>query len=83
MRGYRENEEGDVVLTMSRQDFERVISLLATATGELACEMKGLDPIQKREAIQRVQRAIALTDRINAGNPRWRQYPISAEERLP
>ena len=63
-RGYKELENGDVQITMSRVDFESVLCTIGIGAGWRATT----------GAATAIERAHALLDNINAGNPHWRPY---------
>jgi len=60
---YRE-ENGQVVLTMSREDYERVLMALGMATG---ASMQGRGPLAMRVIVP-------LLNRLNEGNPNYTPY---------
>jgi hypothetical protein len=64
---YRE-ENGQVVLTMSREDYEALIFRLGLATGYLM-----------REGAQRhqIDRELELLNRLNQGNPNYTPYEVA------
>lgn len=59
---YRE-ENGQVVLTMSREDYDQLIKMVATATVHFWPDTIWI---------------LALLNRLNEGNPDWRPYRIPA-----
>jgi hypothetical protein len=68
---YRE-ENGQVVLTMSRQDFERLLLCLGGAVGA-ACL---IDPW-----VLSINEVFELINRINEGNPNYTPYSIPVEQK--
>jgi hypothetical protein len=69
-RGYSENENGDVVLTMTRDDFKVIIRALGFYTFQVD---RGPDGVYQRIALPEV---FELVNRINEGNPHFRPYEI-------
>lgn len=63
---YRE-ENGQVVLTMSREDYESLLLFLGYATGAAAI----------RGEFREGDSIIALTNRLNTGNPNYKPYEIA------
>lgn len=63
MRGYSENEAGDVVLTMSREDYNQLLMMLGTAT------VAKRSPWTPRICLE-------FVNRLNAGNPKFRPYEV-------
>lgn len=64
-RGYSRSGDGDVVLTMSRDDYEMVMLRLGAAAWQFG-----------------VTQTCLLVNRLNVGNPAFRQYltrPCEAE----
>ena len=61
---YRE-ENGQVVLTMSREDYERVVFSLGLATGFMLQDGGNGDSMR------------ALLNRINEGNPNYTAYDLA------
>lgn len=66
---YRE-ENDQVVLTMSKIDYERVLMCLGAAAG-LAIQGKG--PLNSRVVFE-------LTNRLNEGNPHYTPYQVEARD---
>jgi hypothetical protein len=64
--GWRETKDGNVVLTMTRDDWERLLMVLGQAGGV----------IDVREGRRFLYRHLALMNRINAGNPNWTAYGV-------
>lgn len=64
---YAEDDQGNVVLTLSRDDFENLLLALGNATGAVSRDRTHF------------MRLIALTNRINEGNPHFSPYDIPAE----
>jgi hypothetical protein len=68
--GYSENERGEVVLTMSRDDYQNLLLALGQAVG-LA--------LRDGESA-RATRGFLLVNRLNEGNPRFTPYNVLEEE---
>jgi hypothetical protein len=66
--GYSENERGEVVLTMTMDDWQSLIMALGFAAG-------GADKARHPGYFQRV---LALTNRLNEGNPRFTPYEVES-----
>ena len=64
---YRE-ENGQVILTMSRDDFERVLMRLGAATG-LAIQ-------RSANLAETLYDELALLNRLNEGNPNFTPYKL-------
>jgi hypothetical protein len=60
---YRE-ENGQVILTMSREDYERVLMVFGAATAAFLSRSGDLGWV------------LSLLDRINEGNPHYRPYTV-------
>jgi hypothetical protein len=65
--GYRE-EDGYVVLTMTRHDYEGLLLMLGWAPGTMA-----------REHFGNLRAHIGLVNRLNAGNPNFTPYAAGEE----
>ena len=65
---YRE-ENGQVILTMSREDYERTMRTLGYAAG---------NALRSREG--RVA-TFELLNRLNSGNPNYTPYQVEAEKK--
>ena len=65
---YRE-ENGQVILSMSREDFQLLLIALGYATG--GASKDGWTP---------VKRMIELTNRLNQANPHYTPYQVSPEK---
>lgn len=61
-------ENGKVVLTMSREDYEMLLIVLGYATGAAI-----------KDDWTPVRRMFELTNRLNKGNPSYRPYVVKAE----
>jgi hypothetical protein len=64
--GYSE-KDGQVVLTMSREDYERVLIMLGIASGVLDIRHGDL------------KACLELMNRINEGNPHYTPYQVPPE----
>jgi hypothetical protein len=64
---YRE-ENGQVVLTMSREDYERLLLLLGAATAETV-RAGG-------RSFFTLDQILALMNRLNQGNPNYTPYQV-------
>jgi hypothetical protein len=69
-RGYSVNAEGDVVLTMSREDFERLLMAMGATTRVMAsfCPDEATFPYDW---------ILGLLNRMNEGNPHYKPYKLS------
>lgn len=65
---YRE-EDGQIVLTMSVDDFERLLIVLGIA---LSASMNGRGMIGMREIL-------VLSNRLNEGNPHYTPYQVETK----
>jgi hypothetical protein len=63
---YRE-ENGQVVLTMSREDYEKLLWLLGTASGAAAIG----------RSVFLVNDVLRFMDRLNLGNPNYTPYTVA------
>jgi hypothetical protein len=61
-------KDGQVVLTMSREDYERVLMALGMATG---AALRGYGPLAYRILVP-------LLNRVNEGNPDYTPYQEEA-----
>jgi len=68
MRGYAENAEGDVVVTMSRDDWFDLMFLLGAAAGGATGDEN-----------ERVK-ILALLGRLNRGNPGFAMHQLPPRE---
>ena len=59
MRGYKEDENGDIILTMSKDDYQWLFLALGIATGAAS----------KEENDKMVHSLCSLMERLNKGNP--------------
>lgn len=66
---YRE-ENGQVVLTMSREDYERVLMICGIAAG--------LSMGSGRNLLFTANEIAALVNRLNEGNPNYTPYEVKA-----
>jgi hypothetical protein len=66
--GYRE-ENGQVILTMSREDYERLLMVMGMGMGAALMGRGGLPP--------RV--IIPLLNRLNLGNPHYTPYKLESQ----
>jgi hypothetical protein len=64
-------ENGQVVLTMSREDYERLLMCLGSAAGAASMGRGALS----------VNSVFGLLNRINKGNPHYTPYPIPPEQK--
>jgi hypothetical protein len=64
--GYSEDSEGNVVLRMSRLDYEAILLAIGIATGFAL----------KEGNLERIQKAFALLNRVNQGNPHFTAYEV-------
>lgn len=65
--GYK-YESGNVVLTMTHDDYQRLILCLGMAAGQQTGDGRNF------------RAALALADRLSAGNPHWTPYDIPETE---
>lgn len=73
MRGYSENEDGHVVLTMSREDYANLLISLGMAAGCALGQSSRNDPS--------FGRMLAFVNRINQGNPNFTPYETPDDQR--
>jgi hypothetical protein len=64
---YRE-ENDQVILTMSREDYEGMLMVFAAAT------------VQIRQMTGKTDRVMALLNRLNSGNPHYTPYQVEAKK---
>lgn len=64
---YRE-EDGQVILTMSREDYNRLLMTFALAT------VRGIE--SRAEFPEAVENTLALLNRLNEGNPNYTPYQV-------
>jgi hypothetical protein len=67
--GWSEDADGNVAITMTRDDYDSLLLALGRAAG---CMSRDGDRAG-------VYRAVALLNRLNAGNPYYRPYVVPAE----
>ena len=67
-------KDGQVILTLSREDYERVIFRLGMAVGQLVVRGGGDYQMTIRQELE-------FMDRLNAGNPHYTPYRV--EEKKP
>ena len=63
--GYAEDENGNVVLTMTRDDYEFLVHSIGHYVGALSNE---------KDWPARAKPLFQLVDRLNTGNPAWHAY---------
>jgi len=64
-------ENGQVILTMSREDYDRMLMLLGHATG---FNMRAVDPPFTLSAI------LEFMNRLNQGNPNYTPYQVEEKK---
>ena len=62
-------ENGQVVLRMSREDYDWLLMALGMATGLAARDSRDVTPW------------VAVVNRLNSGNPNYTPYQVEAEEK--
>lgn len=67
--GYQENEKGEVVVTMTRDDWLDLLLALGYARGAAS----------RQGSVVLARKIAGLVNRINEGNPRFRQYLLDEE----
>jgi len=68
-----QEENGQVILTMSREDYERLIFRLGMAAGELLVRRGGTFELELRKEF-------AFIDRLNSGNPNYTPYQVEEKK---
>lgn len=68
-RGYKLNSDGDVEITLSPSDYQYLTMCLGMVVGAAA----------KDNDQYAAYSALALANRVNAGNPEWTPYEIPEE----
>lgn len=63
--GWKLNDDGNVVITMTRDDYDNL--LLQLGAGAYALKHTGAIPLR---------RSLALLNRLNAGNPHYTPYEV-------
>ena len=71
---YRE-ENDQVILTMSREDYDKVLMLLGLGTG-IVRRNSGDSPAASRL----LDKCLALMDRLNQGNPNYTPYQLGEKK---
>jgi hypothetical protein len=71
---YREDND-QVILTMDRGDYERLLILLGTAA-------VGFGPVLRWLNVGKLSDVLALLNRLNDGNPEYKPYQIQAEQHV-
>ena len=64
-------ENGLVVLRMSREDYERLLIFLGMATGV---------SMQRGRPVTSVPQILAFVNRLNEGNPKYTPYQVEAKK---
>jgi hypothetical protein len=73
---YRE-EDGKVVLTMSREDYELVLMMLGTAAATTVADgiLKSVPLL-----VYPTSKSLALLNRLNSGNPNYTPYRVEEKK---
>jgi hypothetical protein len=77
--GWALSPAGNVVLTMTPDDWEAIVSRLGMAAAHVAHARP--DVPERAAAPGSLSRHLALMNRINDGNPNWTPYNVPAEAR--